>query len=257
MKLRTLCAAALVATFVGGAAVSAAPLDPMDTTAKVTVENGKIDPGDGVTDPEIPDTKLPVVPEIKPNPNPEMGALEISHAPNLDFGKIKTATKEVKSFAAATEFTDSASVKQRRGSIIQFGDLRTDANGYTVTAALTTQFTQGSNKLGGATITFANPYSATAAGATGAKPSNIAGFTLGEADSTYGGAQHVVSAKDVVNEGKGMWTVEYGSSELVSPGNDTTGKSVELAVPANTASSMAGGNYEAIITWTMSATPGN
>lgn len=254
MKLKSLCAVALVATFVGGATVSAAPMDPHSTTGKVTVENGTIDPGDGVTDPEKPEEVLPDLPEvIVPNPNLEMGPLEISHAPALDFGKVKTATKEVKSFAAATTLADGGT----RGSIIQFGDLRTDANGYTVSAELSTQFAQnGTNKLGGATITFANPYFANAAGATGDEPSLVQGFTLAEKDAEFGGAQVLASVKDVTNEGKGMWTVEYGSSELVSPGNDTTGKSVELAIPANTASSMAGGDYEAVITWTIDSTPG-
>lgn len=251
MKAKSLCAVTLATLFLGGTVVSAAPMDPMNTDGTVTVENGSITPDDGVTDPEDPDKKLPDLPDVKPNPNEDMGPLEISHAPVLKFGTVKTATKEVTSTAAANSWTDEVTGAQKRGAVLQFGDLRTDANGYTVSAKLATQFTQGTNVLNGSTITFANPWSNTSAGSTGTTPTFVDTFKL-----SLGEAQTVASAKDVEKEGKGMWAVEYGSSDQVGDKADTTDKSVTLAIPANTASSMAGGDYTAIIEWSVSSTPG-
>ncbi|MGL4390895.1 MAG: WxL domain-containing protein, partial [Carnobacterium maltaromaticum] len=64
----------------------------------------------------------------------------------------------------------------------------------------------------------------------------------------------VATAGNTDRDGKGMWTVEYGSSTNVSP-EDTTGKSVQLLIPASTASSMAGGDYQADIEWSITAAP--
>ena len=108
MKAKTLCAAVLSTFILGGTIASAAPGDPMTTNGNVTVENGTIDPEGGVTDPEKPGEKLPELPDVKPNPNPDMGPLEISHAPVLQFGKVQTDTKEVSAFAAANKFKNAA-----------------------------------------------------------------------------------------------------------------------------------------------------
>jgi hypothetical protein len=51
-----------------------------------------------------------------------------------------------------------------------------------------------------------------------------------------------------------MWTVEYGSSTNVNA-TDTTANSVQLLIPANTASSMAGGDYVSDIEWSITAAP--
>lgn len=250
MKAKSLCAAVLSTFFLGGAVVSAATNDPMTTNGHVTVENGSIDTGDGVTDPEKPDEKLPDLPEVKPNPNPDMGPLEVSHAPILKFGKVKTATSEVESFAAANKFTDANGVDQLRGAVLQFGDLRTDANGYTVNAKMTKQFTQGTNVLTGSTITFTNPYAETAEGSTGVKPAFETKVELIFDES----ALIATADKATDKQGKGMWTVEYGSSTNVSA-TDSTGNSVQLLIPANTATSMAGGDYVSDIEWSITAAP--
>lgn len=249
MKAKTLCAAVLSTLILGGTVASAAPGDPMTTNGNVKVENGVIDPDGGVTDPEKPDEKLPELPDVKPNPNPDMGPLEISHAPVLQFGTVKTSTKEVSAFSAANKFKNIADEEQSRGAVLQFGDLRTDANGYTVNAKMTKQFTQGTNELTGSTITFTNPYSATAAGATGTTPDFEATVELAFNESAL-----VATAEDADKSGKGMWTVEYGSSTNVNA-EDTTGKSVQLLIPANTASSMAGGDYVSDIEWSITAAP--
>ena len=252
MKAKTLCAAVLSTLILGGTIASAAPGDPMTTNGNVNVENGKVDPDGGVTDPEKPDEKLPELPEIiVPNPNPDMGPLEISHAPALQFGTVKTSTKEVSAFAAATKFKNAADEEQSRGPILQFGDLRTDANGYTVNAKMTKQFTQtaGTGELTGSTITFTNPWSNTAGGSTGTTPGCDATVKFEFDQSAL-----VATAGNADKAGKGMWTVEYGSSTNVNA-EDTTANSVKLLIPAYTASSMAGGDYQADIEWSITAAP--
>ena len=254
MKRKILCSTLLATVAFSGTAVSvgAASGDPMKTNGKVEVTDGVIDPGDGVTDPEKPEDKLPNLPEIKPNPNPDMGPLEISHAPELDFGKVKTATKDVRAYAKANTFTDSTGAEQTRGPILQFGDLRTAQDGYEVSAKMTKQFTQttGTGELTGSTITLTNPYADTAANSTGTKPTFESTVTL-----EYNQSVKLASAdKTKAKEGKGMWAVEYGSSKNVAT-DDTTANSVELLIPANTASSMAGGNYLADIEWSIKAAP--
>ena len=246
MKAKTLCAAVLSTFILGGVVASAAPGDPMTTQGHVTVEEGTIDPDTGVTDPEKPDEKLPELPDVKPNPNPEMGPLEISHAPELQFGTVKTSTGEVSTFAAPNTFT-TADGEQKRGAILQFGDLRTDSNGYTVSAKMTKQFTQGADELTGATITLTNPWSSTATGATGIKPAFEPEVLL-----EYDKSAIVATAENAEKVGKGMWTVEYGSSTNVNT-DDTTANSVQLVIPANTASSMAGGSYTSDIEWSIVA----
>lgn len=223
MKAKTLCAAVLSTLILGGTVASAAPGDPMTTNGNVHVEDGWVDPTPGVTDPEKPDEKLPELPDVKPNPNPDMGPLEISHAPVLQFGRVQTATTEVSAFAAANKFKNAADEEQSRGALLQFGDLRTDANGYTVNAKMTKQFTQTPGFE--ATVKLEFDQSALVA-------------TAGNADKA----------------GKGMWTVEYGSSTNVNA-EDTTANSVKLLIPAYTASSMAGGDYQADIEWSITAAP--
>ena len=251
MKAKTLCAAVLSTLILGGTVASAAPGDPMTTNGNVHVEDGWVDPTPGVTDPEKPDEKLPELPDVKPNPNPDMGPLEISHAPVLQFGRVQTATTEVSAFAAANKFKNAADEEQSRGALLQFGDLRTNANGYTVNAKMTKQFTQtaGTAELTGSTITFTNPYSATAVGSTGTTPGFEATVKLEFDQSAL-----VATAGNADKEGKGMWTVEYGSSTNVNA-EDTTANSVKLLIPAYTASSMAGGDYQADIEWSITAAP--
>jgi len=253
MKTSTLCATVLGTLILGGTVVSAAPNDPMTTTGHVTVKEGKIDPDDGIIDPEKPDEKLPDIPDVIPNPNKETGPLEISHAPRLQFGEIKTATKAVTTFAAPNKFTtkvDGKDVEQTRGPLIQFGDLRTDTNGYTVQAKMTQQFTQDKNELTGSTITFTNPYNATPKGSVGVAPKFEEKVEL-----SYDKSALIATAdKGTDKSGKGMWALEYGSSKNVKD-EDTTGNSVQLLVPANTASSMAGGDYVANIEWSITKAP--
>lgn len=251
MKAKTLCAAVLSTLILGGTVASAAPGDPHTTNGNVHVEDGWVDPTPGVTDPEKPDEKLPELPDVKPNPNPDMGPLEISHAPVLQFGRVQTATTEVSAFAAANKFKNAADEEQSRGALLQFGDLRTNANGYTVNAKMTKQFTQtaGTAELTGSTITFTNPYSATAVGSTGTTPGFESTVKLEFNESAL-----VATAGNADKAGKGMWTVEYGSSTNVNA-EDTTANSVELLIPAYTASSMAGGDYQADIEWSITAAP--
>jgi len=252
MKATTLCASVLSTLIIGGVTVSAAEtvVSSMTTNGHVTVENGVIDKDGGVTDPEDPTEKLPLpeLPNVKPNPNDTMGPLEITHAPAFKFGTVKTSNKDVEAFAENNTFTTEKG-EQKRGAILQFGDLRTDINGYTVKAKMDKQFTQaqGENELKGATITLTNPLAATSDGSTGLSPDFEPSVKLGETS----GSVILATADGTDKVGKGMWTVEYGSSTPT----DTTGTSVKLLIPANTASSMAGGEYIADIEWSISTEP--
>ena len=116
---------------------------------------------------------------------------------------------------------------------------------------MTKQFTQtaGTAELTGSTITFTNPYSATAVGSTGTTPGFESTVKLEFNESTL-----VATAGNADKAGKGMWTVEYGSSTNVNA-EDTTANSVKLLIPAYTASSMAGGDYQADIEWSITAAP--
>ena len=253
MKATTVCASVLSTLILGGMVVSAAespstPNESLTTHGHVEVKTGNIDPEGGLIDPEKPDETIPEgeIPDVKPNPNPNMGPLEITHAPELQFGEVKTSNNDVTKHAEANEYGD-----ETRGAILQFGDLRTEAYGYTVTATMTQQFIQDTNELKGATITFTNPHAATKEGATGARPTIEDSFEL-----VKGEAATVATAdKANLKEGKGMWVVEYGSSANVGEGGDTTGESVQLTIPANTASSMAGGTYVSDIEWSITAAP--
>lgn len=252
MKATTVCASVLSTLILGGMVVSAAespstPNESLITHGHVEVKTGNIDPDGGLIDPEKPGETIPEgeIPDVKPNPNPNMGPLEITHAPELQFGEVETSNKDVTKYAEANEYGD-----ETRGAILQFGDLRTEAYGYTVTATMTQQFIQDTNELKGATITFTNPHAATKEGATGVRPTIEDSFEL-----VKGEAATVATAdKANLKEGKGMWVVEYGSSTNVGEG-DTTGESVQLTIPANTASSMAGGTYVSDIEWAITAAP--
>lgn len=253
MKATTVCASVLSTLILGGMVVSAAespstPNESLTTHGHVEVKTGNIKPDGGVIDPEepgvtIPDTDLP---NVTPNPNENMGPLEITHAPKLEFGVVETSNKDVRKYAEANNLADG----KKRGAILQFGDLRTDASGYTVTATMTKQFTKDGNELKGATIAFTNPHATTKKDATGEKPTFANKFELVEGEAA------TVATADEGNpkEGKGMWVVEYGSSKNVGS-EDTTEKSVQLTIPANTASSMASGNYVSDIEWAISAIP--
>ena len=259
MKLRTLSAAALLATLALGTLVptvaSAAPTE-LGSNGSVTVEEGTAGGGGTeTTDPEEPDTKLPPTDPGTPeeNTNQETGALVIEKTTDLEFGTIETAAADISGkYAAPMSFEGGA---EKRGAYVQWADVRSGGRfGYTVNAQLTKQFTSGSNVLGGSTISFANGLAVADGANTNLIPANVAtGFTLSEAPTDK---KTVVTASQAAEEGKGRFIMSFGQSTTSTIGTPgTEDKSVELKIPAGTASNMAEGTYEAEITWTIEAAP--
>ncbi|MBL1231079.1 WxL domain-containing protein [Enterococcus sp. BWB1-3] len=248
MKLRKLCAVALVATIgaatVGSAAASADEKS-LDSRGTVEVVGGKIDPSgpDNIVDPENPEGPGidPETPGVIPNPEEiSKGIIAVS---DLDFGQITVGTTSAN--AAALELLDGTNT---RGNIVSFGDVTGSYTGYTITGELTSQFTNGTTTLDGASITYTNPLLASSGTGTiaAAVPASVV-------LSTEEGAQTFVSA--AAGEGSGLWTLEFGqsaTSEAGTPGTDAN--SVQLAIPASVASAMTLDTYNATVTWTMGAT---
>lgn len=275
MKIKSLSSATLVAALVIGVVspvgVLAAPTE-LSSTGTVTVTEGTAGGVDVPTiDPENPDNNLPApLPEVTnpdtgekiPSPgettNPDTGSLVIEKTTDLLFGTISTSANEVKKYAMPVSFPDPVDAAKitTRGSYIQWADVR-DASkfGYTVTAELAQQFTGKTvtNKLTAATIDFSNGLLATASTNTNVKPGSTAtAFQLTES----GGAVTAVTADQAKSEGKGRYTMEFGQSAESAVGTKgTDDKSVQLTVPASTATNMALDTYTAKITWKIVAAP--
>ncbi|MBL1228263.1 WxL domain-containing protein [Enterococcus sp. BWB1-3] len=267
MKLRKLCAIALVATIGAatvGSAASAAE-NSLGSEGTVTVSGGIIDPEDpgSIIDPENPEGPGidPETPEVIPNPDIESkGIIAVS---NLKFGSVEVGTTFVNAKPIIligendgededSEETDETrgmrADSETRGNIVSFGDVTGSYTGYTITGELTSQFTNDTTTLNGASITYTNPLLATSGTGTiaAAVPASVV-------LSTEEGAQTFVSAEE--GEGSGLWTLEFGqsaTSESGTPGTDAN--SVQLAIPASVASAMTVGTYTATVTWTMGAT---
>lgn len=252
MKLSKLSTGALLAALtVGGlfpAAAQAAPTQ-LDSTGSVTVVEGGDEEIPHVVDPEKPGQALPEVDPSSPQvpENPDLGALMIEAVTNLDFGTIKTSANTVQANAKPITLTD----KTTRGPLVQWRDIRAGGTyGYSITAQLTQQFTSGTNKLTASTIDFSNGMMAAEANNTNLKPGTFAGtFQLTEVAND---AKTVVTASKTLQEGKGRYVMEFGQSpEYTGTGGNkgTADKSVQLKVPANTASNMTIGAYTAKVTW--------
>ncbi|WP_086348800.1 WxL domain-containing protein [Candidatus Enterococcus clewellii] len=247
MKLRKLCAIALVGTIgvatVGTVSASADQLS-LDSKGTVEVEGGMIDPTkpDNITDAEKPDGPAipPTTPGVETNPDiKDKGIIAVSH---LDFGKIQVNTTSA--YAAPLTLEDGAGT---RGNIVSFGDVTGNYTGYTVTGELTSQFTNTTTTLDGASITYTNPLLDTSGTGTiaAAVPTSVV-------LSTDGGVQTFVTA--AAGEGSGLWTLEFGQSSIYEgPTAGTDANSVELSIPTSVASAMTTGMYTATVTWTLGA----
>lgn len=251
MKVKSLCATALIV--IGGTVLAATPSFATSTelTSKGSVEVKEGQAGgdsQGTIDPENPANKLPEPDEGSPaeNTNPDTGSLVIEKTTDLSFGQIATTAGTVNKYAAPMSFGETG----KRGAYVQWADIRSGGTyGYTITAELTKQFTSGTNVLTGSTITFTNPLQEAEGGNENIAPSTVNGNVVLSKES---GAVTVINANKTNKEGKGRYIVEFGQSN-VSP--STVDKSVQLTVPATTASNMATGSYEATVTWKIAAVP--
>lgn len=273
MKLTTKCATALVAlmavsTLGGGLASAADTATSFAGTGKVTVGEAEDteDPDGKTVDPEEKDDKG-TPDEIDVN-NKTKGPIKVEQVSQLNFGNIQGKAGAIQTFAQPVLFTKDSEGKElttpkKRGALVQFADVRSDVYGYTLTAAMTQQFsnTDKSKQLGGASITYKSPMLKAGTGNENIAPEAISStFTLAE----DGAASTVLTADKTKQEGKGRYTLEFGQSSdynSQTPGagqNGTAGsldESVALNIPTNTASNMAKGNYDAKITWSVVVAP--
>lgn len=273
MKKITLSSFALVTVLAIGAVTPVAVFaedgknDPeaaksLGSTGTVEVQQGETG-GGKPTDPEDPNVELPEEPEDV-NTNPNTGPISIEKTTNLNFGLVKTSANVVKQFASPVVYDlpvkdkPGETVKANRGHFVQWADVRAGGvYGYTVTAELAQPFTgkDVENVLKSAQINFSNGLMNTQADNDNTHPTTPGGaFTIAEGAGAGKNAVTVVTADKAKKEGKGRYTMSFGKSN-VDPEKDTTGKSVQLEIPAKTASSMAIDTYTAKITWKIVVAP--
>ncbi|WP_314060616.1 WxL domain-containing protein [uncultured Vagococcus sp.] len=237
----------------------------LPSAGTVTVKEGEAGGGEDKKDPEDPDKEVETDPgEV--TENPDTGSLIIQAVSNLRFGEIKTGVTAQTPFAKPTmikpvDDSGVAGTAVERGNYIQWADIRGGETnfGYTLSAALTQQFVNDADaELTASTISFNNGMMNSSA--TYANWGNLdkTAFVLSE----EGGSQNVVTADKDTKKGKGEYFVEFGQSAAWDTANhpgtggqaNTAANSVQLTVPKATASTMAVGDYEGIVTWTLAAT---
>lgn len=237
-----------------GELISDGKVEVTEGTAGGTEENPK--------DPEDPEKEVePKEPIIV---NPDKGSLVIQAVTALDFEKIETGVSKINKTAKEVTVNQVEGEKEvNRGHFVQWTDIRSSDNfGYTLKAELTKQFTNesaegASNTLDGSSITYSN-----------GMMNSLANFEYwGNLDKptfelTEEGSVNVVTADGKDKVGKGEYFVEFGQSDDWNSEDHPSGNggvagtakdSVELTVPAATASTMATGDYVAEITWTLEA----
>ncbi|MGX7245372.1 WxL domain-containing protein [Enterococcus quebecensis] len=265
MKFKTLCSVAVVTAITAGAlAPIAANAETESKTllgkGEVTYEedNDKNLPGD----PENPDgTK--VDPEENPGItiNPDGGPITIDVVSNLVFPnqKIGVSPEATKTNANPVTLTLTDGTTVTRGNYVQWTDKRSgNDHKYQIKAAMTQQFTNGSNKLENATISYANGFLNSNMPAANWPSSRPEAFTLGE----DGQAKLVYDnnkSDSTGAKGLGTFYAEFGTSAadttntLGETATGLAGDSVELVVPAG--QSIVKGKYVANITWSIEYTP--
>lgn len=270
--------------------------DVVNSKGTVEIEEGTVNPPTPDPDPTKPsnpgDSKdpenpggNPVIPDIPGGHNPDptdpgngftpgenAGPLALIGTSNLRFGTIQTSGSNIRKAASAARVwlaedmeADGTLVgpfeSKSVGNYVQFGDVRTEENGYQLTAKFTKQFTKtddADTTLDNSTIEYTNGILTHQDAQTpNIHPTlNTATMTLG-----LGQSEKVVtlSTTDSEGKGKGIYSVEYGQSDKVvdnsivagTPAKGTEGNSIFLNVPSTTAKNMKIGNYEAIVEWTL------
>lgn len=141
---------------------------------------------------------------------------------------------------------------------VRFQDYRTGVdNHYKISAAMTTEFTSGTNALGGKLV-YKDVYVGSAFAQIGQaqkpeSPLTNTMFTLEPSGASVDVYNHFTAGG-----GFGLNELVFGTYDKVNTaiaaGKDTY-DSVQLVVPAKTSGVVAEGEYTAVITWTMSDTP--
>ncbi|WP_430597645.1 WxL domain-containing protein [Enterococcus sp. AZ177] len=265
MKFKTLCSVAVVAAITTGALApmaANAETEAKSLTGKgeVTYEedNGTNNPGD----PEIPDGT-----DVDPGKNPDItinpdgGPITIDVVSNLIFPnqKIGVSPKPTTATANPVSLTLTDGTTVTRGNYVQWTDKRAgNDHKYQIKAAMTKQFTNGSNTLNNATISYANGFLNSEMGEANWPKTRPADFVL----SQDGVSQVVLdnnTAESTGARGLGTFYAEFGTSTadakntLEEKSTGLAGKSVELSVPAG--QNIVKGKYVADITWSIEYTP--
>lgn len=235
---------ALAATMLFGnvAGVLAADQDVDSSDNKITFESGGGGDVTNPVDPEDPDTE--VDPDEKEDPTGNTGELRLDVVPVFDFGTKKITTGE-KEYSA--ELPVDATSTEEIPYYVQVTDVRGTGAGWSLTAKLTDQFTDGTHTLDGATIALANVASEAQTGTTA--PTSTTDGSL-EYDAVNDKSIKIASA--AANEGMGVSAVRFGDTARYGS-TLTADDSVKLTIPGTT--QVYANTYKATIKWTLGATP--
>ncbi|WP_207496594.1 WxL domain-containing protein, partial [Enterococcus hirae] len=173
-------------------------------------------------------------------PPAQEGSFAIAYAPSFDFGS-QEITSQAQTYQAKyleLESAENPDQTRKRAHFAQVRDLRGDATkGWTLTAAQTKEFTNGTSKLTGAQIKLSN---------NSVKKTVTSSNVMGHDLTLSSDASTVMNAN--VGEGQGISSIVWG--ETVS---GDVNSSVELDVLAN--SDIQKGAYSSEITWMLQSVP--
>lgn len=257
MKKTTILALSLIsAGILGATSVQAEEIYPAIATTDATVtlqadnggEEGEIegpgggdgtDPG-GEIDPENPGGGV-----VDPGQNT---SLRLSLLTAFDFGDIKISGN-TKNYTAKLPTPNFVGVGEKaRPNFAQVTDNRGNNAGWSLTAKISQQFTNGASVLTGSTITLNNGW-AQAQSADNTKAPTVA--TKDVVLST-GADQQIADAK--ADHGVGTWNILYGTlAEADKAAKGDAATSVYLTIPGSV--QKIEGKYTAKVEWTLKNTP--
>ena len=181
------------------------------------------------TDPDLPydpDPEDPTDPQDPPTE--ESGPLTLDYVSSVNFGEQQ--------IESSTQVYESTTLRP----FIQVTDRRGTGEGWNVTAQASGFTSSGNETLPGAVLTFAN--GTVISTSTSPAPTTTDPVVL----NTGGEAANVVTAAE--DEGLGSWITRWFPA-----GAGDTNDSVTLQVPGGSATT---GDHTAVITWTLTAGPG-
>jgi len=243
MKIKKVLTLAMAVAMVAGTSLSAFAADTDESVSdnKIIFEAG----GGTVTppvDPEEPDE--PGDPDEKEKPTGNTGSLRLDVVPVFDFGTQNITTGDKSYFA---ELPEDQTLNEEIPYYVQVTDLRGSGDGWSLSAKMTQQFSDGTNTLSGAEINLSNVGAEAQTGTTA--PSTTIDGTL-KYDAVNDTSIKIASA--ATNEGMGVSAVRFGDTARYGSTLNAD-ESVELTIPA--ATQVYQTTYQATIQWTLGATP--
>lgn len=201
------------------------------------------------------DTSFTQITSNETLPVTDPGEFGIVAVTPLEFGSHSSVTAQSQRDYAAQAYSANGGAFTT-ANFVQFQDYRSGAvHNYAVKAQITTPFQTGTTAsdtlLNGATIQYSNTtvkYQDLAIG-TGLEPANVSASTTLPSGTAIGAAG---DSKVFVNNNGGT-SAGYGAYALVF-GAAAPATSVSLNIPTASNASVASGDYNAVITWTLSET---